>query len=750
MIAEEMERGTEAGLLALRQVAKTIGKAMKGTARFEPGGKSFRCQPGISSAAGLLESRGRLEGGGIVLDFVVAEVPEDVLVQGSLFRDLGEVAEGIRLGVEKSESLPGVSRIVSRMRLAGDPMGPAAETAFSSKLASLGDAASRIRGKIPESVRDTDLEGKWAALGEAVSVVRPMMGVPDARDLLDWLRVNSNYLLSGCNVALAAESSTESGLALDFLASWGKRLDISLAEINAGQITPDQVAALASKAPGCLVVPAIRLGMGTNLYSLAKEASSMLTSLRNHAQPVVFTGTMSDLQSVFSGGQGGTSDPLNPVLARVPEASLPTEVLVRFALKKYARRQGGIAPKDEDALCEEITGALGGLAERDRIRVLPMAASRTLRLSRLRLSSKATPLKAAVADLANTRESFGGLETSLKRGRCAAIQRKILSVLTDPDLKARLNRRIVGQRKAIDEIVDKLKSDILMGRSDRPLVAMAVGPSGTGKSFACKTLAEELAVPHVWFNAGQYGSIHTVDSILNGVPLGYVGSYKKGKKERCAGNPDGALLEVSDLDHASSQVRHYLSDSFLEDIDTGRSQTASGAEFSTAGILFFFTVNLPYGLDEKLTQRTGFGPSPETDEVGLKANEELKKLFSNAFLARVGQAAVFKPLDDADCAAIVERAVCEAVENAVRNLEIAAGNIVLVPGLGKGLLNKARLMKSSMGARALVKYARSRVADAVLRLEPEACRKAEWHVSATPAGGVRISLKNPSRKEAIE
>ncbi len=747
MIAEEMERRAGTGATTLRQVADATGKQMGGVALFDAGGRAFRIKAGSASAGGVLEASGRLDEGRIEVDLLMAEVPEAVWVRGSVFRELRVVTEDASLDLAESKRGPGVVGIVCRMHLDGAPMGPATETAFSNRLANLREAAVRVREKIPESVRDLDLESKWSAMGNTVSVVCPVMSFRDAEEMRECLRGVSNCLLSGCNVALAAERAISSSLILDFLASWGKKLGITLAEVGAGQVTPDQVVAMATKAPGSLVVPALKLAIGANSYNLAKESSSMLASLGNCPHPVVFTGSMAELQGVFSGGQGGSSDPLNPVPVRVPEELLPFETMVRFALKKRAETQGGISPKEENALCQEILRALGDMPEEDRRKILPMAVSRTFRLSRLGLCSKATPLKEAMEGFVQAKESFGGLGNTAKTDRSTAVQQKVLSRLTDPGLPELLNERIVGQRKAVGQILDKLRNDILLGSADKPLVVMVVGPSGTGKSFCCKTLAGFLGMPHVWFNAGQYGSIHTVDSILNGVPLGYVGSYKKGKKERCAGNPDGALLEVSDLDHASSAVRHYLADSFLEDIDTGRSQTASGAEFSTAGIVFFFTVNLPYGLDEKLGRRTGFGPSPESDEIGLKAYEELKKLFSNAFLARVGQPVVFAPLDDEACAAIAERAVGEAVANSVRNLGMAVGDIVLAPGLGRQIMENARLMKASMGARALVKYARSRVSDAVLKLKTEKCRNADLRMSIAPGGKIRIQLKKRFEKE---
>ena len=61
--------------------------------------------------------------------------------------------------------------------------------------------------------------------------------------------------------------------------------------------------------------------------------------------------------------------------------------------------------------------------------------------------------------------------------------------------------------------------------------------------------------------------------------------------------------------------------------------------------------------------------------------------------------------------------------------------------VGKRILDNARLMKSSMGARALVKHARSRVSDAVLKLDPKTCRNADLHLSAGPGGMIRIEPK---------
>ena len=130
------------------------------------------------------------------------------------------------------------------------PIGPATEKVFLFKLDLLQEMSAKVRATIPEAVYDADMAAKWRIMGDSVDVVHPVSNLDVQENIRQWLRQTSSFLISGCNVALVSEYAVGRGLGLDLLAGWAKELGLGLAEVRAGQITPDQVTEMAAKAPG--------------------------------------------------------------------------------------------------------------------------------------------------------------------------------------------------------------------------------------------------------------------------------------------------------------------------------------------------------------------------------------------------------------------------------------------------------------------------------------------------------------------
>jgi ATP-dependent Clp protease ATP-binding subunit ClpA len=200
-------------------------------------------------------------------------------------------------------------------------------------------------------------------------------------------------------------------------------------------------------------------------------------------------------------------------------------------------------------------------------------------------------------------------------------------------------------------------------------------------------------------------------------------------------------------------VRAVLADLFLQLLETGEAQSAKGAPFSCANLIFCFTLNLPAGADERLRRGMGFTPSHSLRDLRLGVEDELKKLFSNAFLSRVGTPILFDPLSDTALAAILERGIAAALVAAARRRRIENITVELALGLGARLLAVIAPNSLSHGARGLLEIGRTLAARAFLELierQSTGLEGTTWQVSATAAGGLTVGSGLPSHRTTIE
>ena len=156
----------------------------------------------------------------------------------------------------------------------------------------------------------------------------------------------------------------------------------------------------------------------------------------------------------------------------------------------------------------------------------------------------------------------------------------------------------------------------------QPFRYCAQGTPATGKSESAILIAKLLNIPYVNIDAASMPDYYTATSQLLGSARGIVGSFQSGRLEQAAKHHSGALIEISDLDHASPNVRCVLADLFLQILETGEAQSATGAMFSCANLILAFTMNLPKGQDERVRKKIGFSSEPTRPEVGREVGDD--------------------------------------------------------------------------------------------------------------------------------
>jgi type VI secretion system protein VasG len=218
------------------------------------------------------------------------------------------------------------------------------------------------------------------------------------------------------------------------------------------------------------------------------------------------------------------------------------------------------------------------------------------------------------------------------------------------DLAATLNRRIVGQRHAMEMIARRVQT-ARAGLDDpcKPVgVFMLAGTSGVGKTETALALAEALYGGEdnvVTVNMSEYQEAHTV-SLLKGAPPGYVGYGEGGVLTEAVRRRPYSVVLLDEFEKAHPDV-HKL---FFQVFDKGRMEDGEGREIDFSNTLILLTTNVG---TELITHLCGGGreaPSPE--EIARALRTPLLDAFPPALLGRVAVIPYY-PLDDAMLAAVI-------------------------------------------------------------------------------------------------
>jgi ATP-dependent Clp protease ATP-binding subunit ClpA len=401
---------------------------------------------------------------------------------------------------------------------------------------------------------------------------------------------------------------------------------------------------------------------------------------------------------------------------------------------------GGLPEAAEDELTNQTLAALQKSDSVEPERILPIVASRTVNAWASGKKPGLPPAASFATKVSGLSETLAGLSARPRAARSTDVQEHYAQVLTDSNLLAYLQEHLLAQDRALDQLAARLRMECLTRPRHQPLRYCAQGTPATGKSESAALLARRLGIPHINIDAASLPDYYTAAAQLLGSGRGIVGSYQSGRLEQAAKHHTGALIEVSDLDHATPQVRAVLGDLFLQVLETGEAQSAAGAMFSCANLIFAFTMNLPDGMDEAVRKGIGFNQAPSDQAVRARVAAEIKRLLSSAFLSRIGTPILFAPLSGEALAAIIERAIKSAVQSAVDRLHLAGSEVVIAEGVGARVVSVMEASISSFGARALLEHGRALAAQAVIELQQTypSVTGQTLMVSASPDGRLMI------------
>lgn len=221
-----------------------------------------------------------------------------------------------------------------------------------------------------------------------------------------------------------------------------------------------------------------------------------------------------------------------------------------------------------------------------------------------------------------------------------------------------LKKKVKGQDQAIDVLARAVKrARIGLKTPNKPIGSFIfVGPTGVGKTFLTKTLAEELfGSPEnmIRIDMSEYMEKYTVSRLV-GSPPGYVGYDEGGQLTEAVRTKPYSVILFDEIEKAHPDVFNIL----LQILDEGRLTDAQGRTINFKYTVIVMTSNV--GANSLVKNNTlGFSVNKEEEKKNeyqkMKdiISRELKNIFRPEFLNRIDETVVFKELSKKEIKNIV-------------------------------------------------------------------------------------------------
>ncbi|MHB0876546.1 MAG: ATP-dependent Clp protease ATP-binding subunit [Anaerolineae bacterium] len=233
-----------------------------------------------------------------------------------------------------------------------------------------------------------------------------------------------------------------------------------------------------------------------------------------------------------------------------------------------------------------------------------------------------------------------------------------------------LHQSIIGQDEAISAVSKAVRrSRTGLHDPKRPIGSfLFLGPSGVGKTYLAKSLAEFMFGSEealLQLDMSEFTERHSVARLV-GAPPGYIGYEDAGQlTERIRRRPYSVVC-FDEVEKAHPEALNML----LQIMEDGHLSDAKGHKVNFRNCIVIMTSNVGAEVISRQAQ-IGFSmakehhEAEEYKEMSTKLLGELKKTFRPEFINRIDNIIVFKPLSRQEIEQIVELEVNKVTERLV-------------------------------------------------------------------------------------
>lgn len=277
------------------------------------------------------------------------------------------------------------------------------------------------------------------------------------------------------------------------------------------------------------------------------------------------------------------------------------------------------------------------------------------------------------------------------------------------NLEEILGKKVIGQRQGIRAVSSAVRrSRVGLKDPNKPVGSFIfVGPTGVGKTYLAKSLAETLFGDEeamIRIDMSEYMEKHSVSRLI-GSPPGYVGYDEGGQLTEAVRRKPYAVVLFDEIEKAHPDVFNML----LQILDDGRLTDSKGRTVNFKNTVIIMTSNV--GANSIKKQNVlGFSSRKEEnieeyDRMKEIITEELKRTFRPEFLNRLDEVIVFHSLEQDHIKEIVEIMIKD-LEKRLLNMDIK----IKVTDKTKGYISN-KGFDSTYGARPLERTIRRMIED---------------------------------------